>query len=419
MNHERRMSHHPIIARPRPHAAVTRPSSQARLWLVTLLPALAGAACVYDYSGLGGNRAEGGSPSQDASPGATDAAVQPDGPSATGGSGRTIPSRGRGGAAGDGDGGANVGTGGDGGTGGAAGVSANGGSSGGGGPVAVAGEGGRMMSAGGGNDAQVGGTGGSSADGAMAGAPSTGDGGIGGRPSTARGTAGTAGDLVLHYDFDEAENFIAADSSGYPGGPRNAVLRTTDTGGSSGFSTDHQVGTHALSLVSSGPTSGGYVTTPPIGDLAPDAMTIALWVKMTSNPLWPRLLDCGDSTDRYFFLTPTENASFVRFAITVSGSRNEQGITSSVRLTPGSWHHVAVVLESGTPYRGTIFVDGAAAGTNPSMVLRPGDLGATQNNYLGRSQFARDPFFDGFVDDFRVYRRALTSDEIKSLFSAR
>lgn len=114
--------------------------------------------------------------------------------------------------------------------------------------------------------------------------------------------------------------------------------------------------------MSSGTTAGGYVTTPPIGDLAPGAMTIALWVKMTSTPQWQRVLDYGDGPNRYFFLTTGEDGSFVRFAITTNGSLEEQRLTSTVRLTPSSWHHVAVVLDAGLPYRGTLYIDGAAAG---------------------------------------------------------
>ena len=140
---------------------------------------------------------------------------------------------------------------------------------------------------------------------------------------------------------------------------------------------------------------------------------------MTSTPQWQRVLDYGDGPGRYFFLTTGETASFVRFAITKNGSPQEEGFTSTVRLSPGAWHHVAVVLESGLPYRGTLYIDGTAVGTNPAMTLRPGDLGATNNNYLGRSQFERDPFFNGLLDDYRVYRRALTSAEIAAVVALR
>ena len=49
------------------------------------------------------------------------------------------------------------------------------------------------------------------------------------------------------------------------------------------------------------------------------------------------------------------------------------------------------------------------------MTLHAQDLGVTTNNFLGRSQFAVDPFWSGLFDDFRVYRRALTAAEVAAL----
>jgi hypothetical protein len=78
-----------------------------------------------------------------------------------------------------------------------------------------------------------------------------------------------------------------------------------------------------------------------------------------------------------------------------------------------------VVLRAGSPYTGEVFVDGVSAGTNPAMTLHPMDLGATVNNFLGRSQFAVDPYWSGLFDDFRVYRRALTATEVAALMLQR
>ena len=83
-------------------------------------------------------------------------------------------------------------------------------------------------------------------------------------------------------------------------------------------------------------------------------------------------------------------------------------------LSVGAWHHLAVVLGPGSPYTGTLYVDKVAVGINSAMTLRPSDLGNSINNWIGRSQFG-DPLFDGLIDDFRVYRRALTAAEIQAL----
>ena len=85
-------------------------------------------------------------------------------------------------------------------------------------------------------------------------------------------------------------------------------------------------------------------------------------------------------------------------------------------LSTNTWHHLAFTLGAGTPYTGTIYIDKVAVGNNPNMTLRPSDLGNTTNNWIGRSQFtANDSMFDGFIDDFRIYKRALTAAEISAL----
>ena len=49
------------------------------------------------------------------------------------------------------------------------------------------------------------------------------------------------------------------------------------------------------------------------------------------------------------------------------------------------------------------------------MTLRPSDLGAIDYAYIGKSQFGADPYFDGQIDEFRVYGRALDATEIETL----
>jgi hypothetical protein len=49
------------------------------------------------------------------------------------------------------------------------------------------------------------------------------------------------------------------------------------------------------------------------------------------------------------------------------------------------------------------------------MVLSPFRLGSTSQNWIGRSQFASDPYFNGLVDEFRIYRGALSAAQIAAL----
>ena len=224
-------------------------------------------------------------------------------------------------------------------------------------------------------------------------------------------------DLVVWYKFDDGSGSIAADSSTAPGAPRNGMLVTAGTGGAVAFSTNHQVGTHAVSLTANAATGGGYVIVPSLHDLAPAALTITAWVNVTTAQPWQRVFDIGNTTTSNLALTTHNGTGQVRFIIRTGGV--EQPINSTVTLSVAKWHHIAVVLPEGSPYTGLLYVDGVLVATNPAMTFHAADLGATVNNYLGRSQFAADPYFAGLIDDFRVYRRALSAEQITAVFNAR
>ena len=144
--------------------------------------------------------------------------------------------------------------------------------------------------------------------------------------------------------------------------------------------------------------------------------TIGAWVNWNGSQTWSRIFDFGNNTGVYMFLTPNAGgAPGLRFAITTSGAGGEQLVESNNQL-PTGWHHVAVTLE-GTV--GTLWVDGVAVGTNPNITITPGQLGGgnTTNNWIGRSQFG-DPLLNGAIDDFNIFDRALTQEELQSLVAA-
>lgn len=145
--------------------------------------------------------------------------------------------------------------------------------------------------------------------------------------------------------------------------------------------------------------------------------TLAAWVLWDDAGVnWQRVFDFGTGSgqaDRYMFLTPRNSFNgLVRFAITSGGPGGEQVIDGIAALPSGVWTHVAVTL---TGSSGTLYLNGSPVGSNPGMSLTPASLGSTTQNYLGRSQFAADPYFDGLIDEFQVHARALEASEIAEL----
>jgi hypothetical protein len=286
-----------------------------------------------------------------------------------------------------------------------------------------------------GADAAGGGTGGGGMGGADAAGGGTGGGGTGGAGFDGGGAGDTGApgpdpDLVLWYKFDESSGTIAADSAMFAGVARNATLATIGAGASAVFSTAGRVGSNAVVLTpstASPNTNGAYVIVPSLADLAPDAITIAVWVNLpmnTSTQTWERVLDCGDSPSGMKWLnlmarSGDASAGPVEFAMSNIGHNETQALIGKDALSANVWHHIAIVLPAGTTYTGTMYIDGVAVATNNAMTLHPSDIGATVNNWLGRSEFTADPYFYGSMDDFRVYKRALSPQEIAALMMLR
>jgi hypothetical protein len=156
-----------------------------------------------------------------------------------------------------------------------------------------------------------------------------------------------------------------------------------------------------------------YVSLPQdvVTDLAD--FTIAAWVYWDATRTWARIFDFGSGTKHYMMLTP--RASGVRFAITTNYGIGEQTINGPSALPTGQWVHVAVTLAGST---GSLYVNGSLVGSNTGMTHAPFRLGATGQNWIGRSQYGADPYFNGKIDDFRIYQGALSAAEVAALMQS-
>ncbi len=140
-----------------------------------------------------------------------------------------------------------------------------------------------------------------------------------------------------------------------------------------------------------------------------DTFSVSAWVKLDHIGRWARIFDFGDGRDNYMFLTASDGR-VPKFAIRSPGGR-EQAVSGSEPLQTGVWHHVAFTLSGNT---GILYVDGKETGRNQTMTLRPSNLGKTRQNYIGKSQWP-DPFLAGMVEDFTIFNKALSADEIEHI----
>ncbi len=201
---------------------------------------------------------------------------------------------------------------------------------------------------------------------------------------------------IAWYQADASSGDVLSDSSGN-GANGNLTGAAAFAAGVSG---------NGLSL------SGGNATLPVGLVSALSDFTISAWVQPTSLANWGRIFDFGSGTTTNMFLTDDAgDTNALRFAITVTGGGSGEQRLDGPPLTPNTWTHIAVTLAGTTA---TLYINGLAVATNKSMTLHPSSLGATTQNYLGKSQY-NDPAYQGSIDDFRIYGTSLSAQQIKQL----
>ena len=134
--------------------------------------------------------------------------------------------------------------------------------------------------------------------------------------------------------------------------------------------------------------------------------TVAAWIKSKSTR--GELVAWGtDDFGQMWLLT------FIRSRVGVTPSGGYLYVNDM--LNDEKWHHVAAVVEEGDPPNlhdsVKLYVDGVLAKIHDIGLLDlwPVDTGAEIDVRIGRR-------FNGAIDDVRIYDRALSEEEIKTLF---
>jgi hypothetical protein len=149
--------------------------------------------------------------------------------------------------------------------------------------------------------------------------------------------------------------------------------------------------------------------------------TISAWIYPTSfgeGGNNGRIVDKGGSTG---WSLSVESPSAMEYFVDCSGgSPSLSAITVNGAIGLNRWQHVVLTATSSTRLAAVQFyVNGAQVGLNGGASTdctteKSGDSG--DSLLIGNS--SDNPFtFDGSIDDFRVYNRVLTSDEIKRLYN--
>lgn len=143
---------------------------------------------------------------------------------------------------------------------------------------------------------------------------------------------------------------------------------------------------------------------------AVDNFSVVAWVKVTAYP------EAGVAA--VIFNNGAHDGNGYQLRITDTGVFNFDisfvaNLSSGYTLNTGQWYQVAVIRSGGTAQ---CYVDGVAQGSTsastPNAISNFTTIGASQ---VAAGTVSR--FFNGVVDDVRLYNRAITTTELTQLYN--
>ena len=181
-------------------------------------------------------------------------------------------------------------------------------------------------------------------------------------------------------------------------------------------------------------TATGQYVDLPNGLAKTRALTYELWFTYRGGAAWQRVLDFGDSTagelppsdtttstydgHGYTIIVPQSSAGYLLGQITVvkpDGSTTTNYTPTTRVLSTNAEHHVVLThdldAKSERIYLDGAFVLSVTASADPSQA-------DYTNFWLGRSNYHKDPFFNGSINELRIYDHALSAAEVASSFAA-
>ena len=152
--------------------------------------------------------------------------------------------------------------------------------------------------------------------------------------------------------------------------------------------------------------------------------TFEVWATWNGGAIYQRIFDLGSSDAgegsqgeglTYLLLMPQSETGNLRATFSDSGTPSDVVLNGAGPMPTGVLTHLAVVADDSNDIM-ALYVNGAfvAQALFDESLASLGD----QNNWLGRSQFATDPAFDGAIEEFRIYEKALDAQEILASYTA-
>jgi hypothetical protein len=173
----------------------------------------------------------------------------------------------------------------------------------------------------------------------------------------------------------------------------------------------YRLGNASLNLQAS---YGEFLTIPTIQTLGSDGISFSLWISTDGTQEGSQIMELGNGYNNNNVLMYISNGNLY-FGINNGNSSNTVSYDSIIatKITDGNWRNIVVLIDTNGTW--TFYVNGqfvkTVVGVYPADVPR-------YINYLGKSSLKTDPYFNGYIDDFRVYKTVLTTTDIAEIYNS-
>lgn len=203
--------------------------------------------------------------------------------------------------------------------------------------------------------------------------------------------------LVGYWPFDTGSGTSAPDVSGYGnhGTLTNGPTWSSSVSSTIGFTDPYSLSFNGVS---------DYVTVPDNSALSPSSITVSAWINST-----------GISAEQVIASKFYNQTSIKGWEMEVYQSKLYFAINTnavlqgSTTMTSNTWYHLVSTYDGNTI---RVYVNGILDGSSSTAA---GITNPTGNMNIGRYTFSTNLFFNGLLDDVRIYNRALTATEVSSL----
>ncbi|OFZ12502.1 MAG: hypothetical protein A2Z20_03585 [Bdellovibrionales bacterium RBG_16_40_8] len=215
-------------------------------------------------------------------------------------------------------------------------------------------------------------------------------------------------DPIAHWQFDDASGATALDSSG--NGNTGMLVNGPSWATASENNSLRFDGLNDMVSVEDGPLLSFTNT-----------FTLSAWINLSAVDRSQSIISkgkCNINWVEYALEVGSDNKPRVFFS---EKSADNQIVVASTALGPNTWYHIVGTYD-GSAER--IFVDGTLSGslyTNHAMFDSTANLTIGARETDGSTICSGDNTvkeLSGSIDDVRIYNRALTAEEIKSLYNA-